>query len=169
MSLHDDLLEQAARLATSDSRRPKQVNLRRSVSSAYYALFHLLIGEASRLYAKDIEMMGRVSRTFNHVEMKRVSTSFVSQRLPKALLPAGGTYAISFELQRVASSFLELQQARHLADYDVRRVFSRQEVLRCVDLSRQAFADWERVKKNDDARLYLACFLLWKRWDEEPR
>jgi hypothetical protein len=42
MSLHADLLEQAGNLARLDPTRPKQVNLRRAVSSAYYALFHLL-------------------------------------------------------------------------------------------------------------------------------
>ena len=51
MSLHADLLEQAEQLAQLDPRRPKQANLRRAVSSAYYALFHLLTWEASALYA----------------------------------------------------------------------------------------------------------------------
>ncbi len=34
MSLQDDLLEQAELLATIDTARPKQANLRRAVSSA---------------------------------------------------------------------------------------------------------------------------------------
>ncbi len=42
MSLHADLLDPAEQLAQLDPRRPKQANLRRAVSSAYYALFHLL-------------------------------------------------------------------------------------------------------------------------------
>ena len=53
MSLHDDLLEQAQQLAQLDARRPKQANLRRVVSSAYYALFHLLASETSALYAAE--------------------------------------------------------------------------------------------------------------------
>jgi hypothetical protein len=40
MSLHADLLEQAEHLAQLDPTRPKQANLRRAVSSAYYALIH---------------------------------------------------------------------------------------------------------------------------------
>jgi hypothetical protein len=44
--VHEDLLEQAVRLAMLDVRRPKQANLRRAVSSAYYAVFHLLVDEA---------------------------------------------------------------------------------------------------------------------------
>ncbi|GAB4215496.1 MAG: hypothetical protein OHK0013_41130 [Sandaracinaceae bacterium] len=46
MALHDDLLAQAARLARTDKNRPKQANLRRAASAAYYALFHLLITRA---------------------------------------------------------------------------------------------------------------------------
>ncbi len=42
MSLHADLLDQAEQLAHLDPRRRKQANLRRAISSAYYALFHLL-------------------------------------------------------------------------------------------------------------------------------
>ncbi len=34
---------------------------------------------------------------------------------------------------------------------------------------REAFEAWRRIRKTDDARLYLASFLLSKRWDEDPR
>ncbi len=43
MAFHDDLLEQANHLARRERGRPRQASLRRAVSSAYYALFHLLI------------------------------------------------------------------------------------------------------------------------------
>ena len=49
MSAHGDLLQQAFHLATIDAKKPKQANLRRAVSSAYYAVFHLLIDEACRV------------------------------------------------------------------------------------------------------------------------
>ena len=46
----DDLLDQADHLAAVESGRPKQASLRRAVSAAYYALFHLLAGEASERF-----------------------------------------------------------------------------------------------------------------------
>jgi len=46
MPFADDLLEQAHHLATREAGEPKQASLRRAVSTAYYALFHLLIDEA---------------------------------------------------------------------------------------------------------------------------
>jgi len=47
--VHKDLLEQAVRLAKLDAKKPKQANLRRAISSAYYAVFHLLVDEACRV------------------------------------------------------------------------------------------------------------------------
>lgn len=43
-----NLLAQAKLLATKEQSRPKQASLRRSVSAAYYALFHLLVDASAR-------------------------------------------------------------------------------------------------------------------------
>ncbi len=169
MSLHDDLLEQALLLASLDPRRPKQVNLRRAISSAYYALFHLLTAEASGMYATDAGLLAQIVRTYNHGEMKRVSMYFANNRLPRALQPASGVYATPPELKNVAQTFVDLQEARHDADYNLAHQVTRGGTLALVQRIQQAFADWNQVKRMDDGRVYLACLLLWKRWDEEPR
>ncbi len=46
MAYHDDLLRQALQLVHKEPRNPRQASLRRAVSTAYYALFYLLISEA---------------------------------------------------------------------------------------------------------------------------
>jgi hypothetical protein len=56
-----------------------------------------------------------------------------------------------------------LEQAKHLAQLDPRETFQ------FVQTAKEAFESWETVRKTDDARLYLARFHLWKRWDEDPR
>ncbi len=48
MSLPDSLRGVARDLATLDARRPRQASLRRSVSTVYYAAFHLLVDAAVR-------------------------------------------------------------------------------------------------------------------------
>jgi len=48
MAFAQDLLEQSSHLANREPRRPRQASLRRAVSTAYYALFHLLIQEATK-------------------------------------------------------------------------------------------------------------------------
>ncbi len=169
MSLHADLLDQAEQLAQLDPRRPKQANLRRAVSSAYYALFHLLAWEASALYAAEPGMAARINRTHNHGEMKKASSMIANDKLPKAVQPPSGGYTTPPDLKSVANAFVSLQQARHEADYDLSRTFRKQEALDFVESARQAFEAWERVRRTDDARVYMACFHLWKRWDEDPR
>jgi uncharacterized protein (UPF0332 family) len=42
MAYHDDLLDQALKLVHEEPSNPKQAGLRRAVSAAYYAVFHLL-------------------------------------------------------------------------------------------------------------------------------
>lgn len=169
MSLHGDLLEQAEHLAKIDMRRPKQANLRRAISASYYALFHLLTSEASALYVADFGLAARINRTYNHGEMKKASAMIANDKFPRGVrIPGGGTPAPP-DLKVVASSFVKLQQEREDADYQLDRTYARRETLAFIQTARQAFEAWERVRRTDDARLYLACFLLWKRWDEDPR
>jgi hypothetical protein len=169
MSLHDDLVEQATMLARIDPTRPKQANLRRAVSAAYYALFHLLTSDASALYAEEFGLAARINRTFNHGDMKKVSQIIGNHKLPKALQPPGGGYLTPPDLKTVADTFVDLQLARHEADYDVSRTFRRKEALDFIELARRAFQAWGTVRKTDEARLYLGCFHLWKTWDQESR
>ena len=49
MSLHAELLKQARFLARKERKKPTQASLRRSVSASYYAIYHFLIDEATRL------------------------------------------------------------------------------------------------------------------------
>ena len=172
MSLADDLLTHAEKLLGLESRKPKQVTLRRAVSAAYYGLFHLLTGEAAALYAADPAMAARVGRTFNHNAMKKASQGFANSKLPKSLQdsgPSGVNFVVTPDLKFVAESFIALQLQRHCADYDLTKHFQKLKVKALTTQARQAFDAWDRVKATDDARLYLACFLLWETWDKEPR
>lgn len=168
MSLHDDLLEQAGRLVRDKDPRLEQANLRRAVSSAYYALFHLLTSSASSLFAADAKLRAMIGRSFNHGEMKWVSKRIADEdRWPVSVRPKTPSRATDPDLKAIAKAFVELQEGRHTADYDLTEDFKRSKALELVDLARKAFETWERIKNTDDARLYLACFLLYKQWDKE--
>jgi hypothetical protein len=69
MAFADDLLEQAEFLANREPVHPKQASLRRAVSTAYYALFHLLIGEAVGNWGI-ARQRSVLARTFDHAKMK---------------------------------------------------------------------------------------------------
>ena len=109
MSFADDLLEQSFHLSNRDVGKPKQASLRRAVSTAYYALFHLLIDES--VSARAVERQRSVlARTFDHGKMKSVCES--------TLKTATGGGRTPPELVTVAQNFIRLQDWRHAADYN---------------------------------------------------
>jgi hypothetical protein len=164
MSLPLDLLEQAKHLASRDPRKPRQASLRRALSTAYYALFHLLVDEATRMFVAEPKLRRLVGRALVHDEMKQASSSFASTMLPKHVAAVSGMI-IPPGLQFVASVFVELQEARHDADYNLdRRPFTRSNVQDLVDRADQAFQVWKKVRNEPMAKVYLASLLFWKRW-----
>jgi uncharacterized protein (UPF0332 family) len=163
MSLHDDLLEQATHLVYREPRRPKQASLRRAISTAYYALFHLLLDEATKMLASDPSLRRLIGRAFIHDEMRQASISFRSAGLPPHVDAVCGV-PVPPELQHVAEVFVELQEARHEADYNLDRTFIRGNARYLVDRAEQAFRAWERIRSEPIAKVYLASLLLWRRW-----
>jgi hypothetical protein len=166
MTLHADLLAQARFLARREPKRVKQASLRRAISAAYYALFHLLGFEASRLFVRDDRLLYRLSRVYGHSEMNDVSKSFAKGQWPNTFNPVKGVFSIPQELKDVAQAFVDLQEARHNADYDLAARFTRRDALVLGGRAAKAFRDWKAIREDDLARIYLGCFLLWNRWDK---
>lgn len=167
MSYHDDLLEQAEQLLQLDPRRPRQANLRRAVSAAYYALFHLLVAEASKEFASDEKLRARIGRAFTHNEMKAASKSFAGTTLPDHVLEACDSLAapiVPQPLQSLAKTFVELQEAREEADYGSSHRLSRSDAGILVERVERAFSQWESIRSQQVAKVYLASLLLWKKW-----
>jgi hypothetical protein len=76
MGLAQDLLQQANHLATYEGANPSQAALRRSVSTAYYALFHLLVQDAAQRWQGSITAVSGMERALNHGPMKNSSIQF---------------------------------------------------------------------------------------------
>ncbi len=95
--------------------------------------------------------------------MKQASNSFRSTGLPLHVSAVAGT-AVPTDLQLVAEVFVELQEARHEADYNIGRTFTRRLVQYFVNRADQAFQAWSNVRSEPIAKVYLASLLLWKRW-----
>ena len=168
----DDLLSQANFLLQLDMRRPKQANLRRAVSAAYYALFHFLIEESTLLTvgtantAKSLRQL--VGRGFSHTAMRSASTEMGKSTPIDLLKSFWPHYAVasSVELQKLARAFVILQQERHRADYDLSRPFTRSEAEKLVEQTHDAFDNWNTLKQNDRelARFYAMCLFNWNNW-----
>lgn len=173
MTLHHDLLEQASHLATREPRKPKQASLRRGVSAAYYALFHLLAAEGAGLLSPKSPAGIRrvVGRAFDHGQMRQVCSGFMkwsggqtgNKNIPEATQTLL-TKPLDPRLVTVLNAFVDLQEARHQADYDLAKAWLRTEVLDHVQSARDAFSDWAQVRKTDGATVFLTALLLQKHW-----
>lgn len=161
--LHRQLLDQARQLAIEEPKKPKQGNLRRAVSSAYYSLFHFLIHESTRSLIgsnRDRRPLRNVlSRAFHHRTMASASKAFEMSSLPDGLSSTLGTVTIPVDVQEVAASFLELQEQRHKADYDLSSRFFRPEVLSLIARVDAVMKQSEMVKVDRIAILYLGSLL----------
>lgn len=167
MSLHRDLLEQARHLARKEPRRPRQASLRRAVSAGYYALSHLLVDQSTRRMVgggRDREALRHsLARAFAHTDMKQVCAGFASGQPPSAVRVALAGAPVPLSLQQVAQAFIDLQQARHDADYNLSKRFTRTEVDDLVDIVDAAFAAWGACRGTAAADVFLVALLAGKR------
>jgi len=151
MPFADDLLEQAYDLANKEPTNPKEASLRRAVSTAYDALFHLLIDEAVSKWAVE-RQRSILARVFEHDKMKRVCAEIL------AVVKSGGP--LSPELNTVALNFIRLQQHRHTADYDNSKNWSHSDVERVLSRATDAFIAWRAISTQDAAQDYLLQMFL---------
>lgn len=163
----DDLLDQASYLARFDKGKPKQANLRRAVSSAYYALFHLLVDEACRAWlgtTNDVAPYRFVlGRAFDHGTMKRCCESFSGGTLPQTVSKGvSSNIVIPAEVQEVAKLFVNLQEKRQLADYDRNERFSRADVVGLVAEVRSVCEEFRKVSDGPVKRFFLAGLATWQ-------
>ena len=172
MSLDRELLRHARELAERAPRRPKPANIRRAISAAYYAVFHLLTRAAARHFIGgegDAVLVARIARTFDHGKIMTASKGFASGNLPQQLQPPTVRNQLAPKLIEVATEFVFLQNARHLADYDSEKPFTRGDAVDAVTRAEAVFQAWETVEATHEAGLYLACFYLWDIWNKPPR
>lgn len=95
--------------------------------------------------------------------MKRAAKSFAGGTLPRLLAAAVGGPQISPDLREVARAFVDLQEARHEADYDFARSFTRQETLDLIDAADQARQSWQSVRTSVEGRAFLTALLVYDR------
>lgn len=157
MGVAEDLLQQANHLATYEGPDPSQVSLRRAVSTAYYALFHLLAEAAALRWNGSPEARTGMQRGFQHGPMWNISKQFRKQSWQDW---HGNQQPVPLAIQRIAGAFVRLQEERHTADYDNHEQWSLTDVQATLDLARSAFQDWHSIRTDQMAGNYLLAMLL---------
>jgi uncharacterized protein (UPF0332 family) len=165
MDLSHQLLRHARSLIVRKG-KPGQANLRRAISASYYALFHLLIADAVRTVvpADPPHLRPLAARAFQHGDMKEVCAEIVKTPVTKKMQGVF-TSNISPELRAVCNSFLELQDDRHEADYNVGRSFAQSDALKSLSSSEAAFLAWDTLQRNTEGTIFLTALVFHKRWN----
>ena len=161
MPFANDLLEQAHHLANREPKRPKQASLRRAVSTAYYALFHLLTSEAAENWKRTAER-NTLARMFDHGPMGNVCAAKHKQLQDhfNTNPPHNRQFDVLKHLQPIANTFVLMLQHRHSADYDGDTKWSRTDVLEKIESVEAAFASWREIRDEHEAQNFLVTLLL---------
>lgn len=161
---HDQLLALAEELIAG---RPNRAKLCRAVSSAYYALFHLLVGKAVKLLRVDPSLRAVAGRALDHSAMRQGANQVAGGTIPAAVA-RGFSGPVPAELKQVAAVFVKQQGLRHEADYNTARRFTRSEVQGYVTEVKEAFANWRSVADQPAAKAFLLALPLHKLLDRRP-
>jgi hypothetical protein len=159
MALHDELLTLAKELVDRNPGAAIAGDLRRGISSAYYAVFHLLIHEATSRLITVPSLRGRVGRAFDHHVMRRVCETYAGLR-PNA----GGQLVLDGQvipqgIKNIATEFIMLQAARHQADYDFLAVITQAQAQTDVTRAELVFLDWGAVQADPASDGFLTELL----------
>ncbi len=158
-----DLLATARLLLSAGAANPpSEAQLRRAVSTAYYAVFHKVVqAGAGRLMGSGSQGTagyGLIYRSFNHGRMKSVCESLNVTRLSKTLQQQLGRTAVSPEMRSFAVAFTTLQEARHFADYDPSIRFILSDATGFVEEAEAAMATFDAITPGEKADI-LALML----------
>ena len=154
MAYHDDLLGQALELVHISP--PTQLTLRRAVSAAYYAVFHFLISEATSNWG-NVLLRTALGRAYDHGVMKTASNRILDKRK----FPFSGEDAIVVKnLRFVSRSFVQLQEAREFANYDLTKALDPAQALAQVKSAEEIFRTWPSIRGQQIAQAYLVSLLV---------
>lgn len=164
----DEMLDHASRLLAGSA--STEVDFRRAASASYYAAFHL-ISAAVASQASPPSPPGlreRCQRVLEHRTMKNAMGYFLTpESLKRLSIEIGVPCIFSHDIAEIAKAFGELQDDRHLADYDVTDAQGKVGLSwasECVDKAKRIFEAWDRSKSTDAARLFLASVIFGNRW-----
>ncbi len=154
MTYHDELLDGALVLVRQVP--ATQATLRRAVSTAYYAVFHLLIAEATSNWIHS-SLRASLGRAYDHGPMKQASKTVANaQQSPYT----NEDPQVVADLRFVADTFVQLQEQRHFADYNLTRDLEKMDAMAQVKSAEKVFHLWPSVRAHQIAQEYLVALVV---------
>jgi hypothetical protein len=146
----EHLFEQADKLiSTPPAGPPRQVDLRRAISSAYYGVFHATLTAAADEFVgvtkRSTTQYSLVYRSVDHRSLRELCSEIKKPTLPAKYAPYEPRNGFGPNIKAFAAAVVELQEKRHAADYDPLIRVKSLDALLAVSTARNALNRFQRA------------------------
>jgi hypothetical protein len=156
------LFEQANKLITIQVGPPRQVDVRRAISAAYYATFHATITAAADQFIgvtnRDTSRYGLVYRSVGHAWLRDLCKEVQKPTLSNKFRPHAPIGGFGSNVTAFAAAVVELQEKRHSADYDVMIRMNKSDAVLAISTAKAALRRFSKASKT--RRLAFLSLLL---------
>jgi len=142
--------------------QPRNTDLRRSVSTGYYAVFHCLAlaTAGAALPNATLEEVFGLARHVSHSSIKQVAAYVAGNQPPKHLDSVVGRLRSNSAVSSVAATFVDLQEQREEADYNHLADFTRPGTLALVARAKRAVKSTDQGGASDDFQAFFGLIAL---------
>ncbi len=159
----DHLLDQAERLLTPT--RPgfrRQADLKRAISTAYYALFHFVLRAVADEFVgarqRRSSRYALVYRSIDRRALRDVSVEAGKKRASQRYAPYVPEGGFGPKLGLFSDALSELREKRHAADYDPSARFTASDAKEAIDTARDAIRQFGDADE-EQRKMYLSLLL----------
>jgi hypothetical protein len=139
-------------LTEAQARRPRETDLRRAMSAAYYAVFHAVASAAADSVVpadkRATEQYARVYRSINHGTLRKLCDRV-----------RGKNSGFGNDIREFAAAVADLQEKRHSADYDPLFTAIRLDTRLTIHAARSTISQFENASAEERAR-FLSLLLF---------
>ncbi len=147
----DHLFEQAEKLITIQAGSPRQVDIRRAISAAYYATFHATITAAVDQFIgitnRDTSRYGLVYRSVSHAWLRDLCKEVQKSNPSNKFKPYAPGSGFGSDITAFAAAVAELQEKRHAADYDIMIRMNKSDAILAISTAKAALRRFGRASK----------------------
>lgn len=149
----EHLFEQADLLITQAAAgRPRQVDIRRAISAAYYGVFHAIITLAADQFVgktnRDNKIYGLAYRSVDHKWLRELCKEIQKSTLSNRFKPYEPPTSFGNNIVAFAIAVAELQEKRHAADYDITITMNRSDAILAVGTARAALRRFSNASEE---------------------
>ncbi len=157
------LFEQADKLVVPPpAGAPRQVDLRRAISAAYYGVFHFCLTAAADEFIgvtqRATSRYALVYRSIDHKNLRELCLEAKKATPPAKFAPYFPTGGFGPNIQTFSTAAIELQEKRHLADYNPQPRFRTSDAKLAISTARSALHGFKQAS-DEQCKAFLTLLV----------